>query len=256
LFKDKIKTWLGISRPPQQYKGIMSTSQPPQSNGYTGGLVVNNVVVNGQLFGYPSGSAIGFDMSYNTIVGDDVLKQFPSLAVLTPLLVDNKAYVAGGCFKNLLTGEPCKDIDVFFVNDDAFHEYVEKFRRSAVYEEAYSTHRSVGFRHKGNGTIIDLVSYRIGQPLDTIKSFDFTIVKFAYAMIDGIPTVYQHVLFDHDLDLKRLEIDHVTNPDKLFNRIIRYTRYGYKVTTQTKRLLFDSISAGAEWTVSPTDSKY
>lgn len=170
------------------------------------------------------------------------------IQLILPLLEAEKSFVAGGYFRSCLEGNKPKDIDIFFYDENSFNEKRIQFTKSKKYTQIYSTPRSVCFKlNDGNGDIlIDLVKNQFGGPIPVIDNFDFTVCKCA-AYIDGnILHVVNHKLFTQDVDQRILRLDRthkVNNPDKFFNRLIRYTQYGYNMEKEVKAALFDSIKS-------------
>lgn len=46
---------------------------------------------------------------------------------MTSIWKATKGFIAGGCFKNILSGERVKDIDIFFESESDFQEAVNLF---------------------------------------------------------------------------------------------------------------------------------
>lgn len=167
---------------------------------------------------------------------------YPEVRQLFTLLKNNKAFVAGGCFKNILKGEVPRDIDIFFNSENDFNEAMIDFTNSPRYVVEYSTPRSIGVRHTKHNLLIDLVRHQYGTPEEVLSTFDFTIAKFAYILRDGQYQVVRHADFNIHLIENVLEISELPNNiDLFFNRIIKYTGYGYKISSNVKRLLFQAI---------------
>lgn len=73
----------------------------------------------------------------------DTIENFPSLNFLKYFFVtDIKMCIAGGCFKNIFSYEPAKDIDIFFESKEHLEKMFEKFKMGKFrddYEEIYNT---------------------------------------------------------------------------------------------------------------------
>lgn len=184
------------------------------------------------------------------------------LSAFLPLMVENESFIAGGVFKDMLIeGPPTtpKDIDVFFYNAGGYNNAVERFRASQKYEFLYNTSNSMGFQHKENKFVVDLVCYQFGTPMQVIDRFDFTVCKMAfYRESDKCRLVYHHE-FTKDLANKSLNtpvsVGH--KADLFFNRIIRYVNYGFRPDISTKRALFNAIrDSSLEYELSPVDKTY
>jgi hypothetical protein len=173
--------------------------------------------------------------------GND-LSENPDLMDLVPLLVENESFVAGGVFKDLFSDKAPKDIDVFFYNEAACDTAINKFLRSKKYELTYNTARSVGFVHTLSNTVVDIVRYQYGTPLEVISRFDFSICKMAFYKDEQGFSLVRDTRSMSDLKNKLLYVDSsITNPDLFFNRLLRYIDYGYTVDVNTKMQLFRGI---------------
>lgn len=64
------------------------------------------------------------DMS-NFII--DTPDNFWQIRWLDKYMEGHKGFIAGGCFKNILSGERVKDIDIFFESESDFQEAVNLF---------------------------------------------------------------------------------------------------------------------------------
>ena len=158
----------------------------------------------------------------------------------------HKGYIAGGCFKNIFSGDRVKDIDVFFRCRPEFDEAVAHFLASENYHLYYENDNVVAYKHNKSGITVELCKKVFGEARDMISNFDFTVTKFAYykAVVpdDENPgetkieyrVVCDDMYFEH-LQLKRLVTDDkILYPMSTFERMIRYIRYGYMPCTETK----------------------
>lgn len=57
----------------------------------------------------------------------DTPDNFWQIRWLDKYMEGHKGFIAGGCFKNILSGEKVKDIDIFFESEDDFQEAVDLF---------------------------------------------------------------------------------------------------------------------------------
>ena len=57
----------------------------------------------------------------------DTPDNFWQIRWLDKYMEGHKGFIAGGCFKNILSGERVKDIDIFFESEDDFQEAVDLF---------------------------------------------------------------------------------------------------------------------------------
>lgn len=57
----------------------------------------------------------------------DTPDNFWQIRWLDKYMEGHKGFIAGGCFKNILSGERVKDIDIFFESESDFQEAVNLF---------------------------------------------------------------------------------------------------------------------------------
>lgn len=186
---------------------------------------------------------------------------------LNPYLRGHKGYVAGGVFKNLFNGEPFKDVDVFFRNQEDFAEALSMFEKDEDYYKFYDNKKVNAFKNKHTKITVELIKYKFSEPLKLLSEFDFTITKVAYVnnfrtpeqieqMIedgtiqpeDDIRDVLEpsflliHEDFFEHLHTKRLVVDDVmVLPFNTFDRMFRYGKYGYSPCRETKLKIIKAI---------------
>jgi hypothetical protein len=162
-------------------------------------------------------------------------------------LVSKRMFVAGGCFKQFLTGNPIRDIDIWFSDVNEHATMVHKLTLNPNYTKEYASDRSVGFRHNTENVLLDLVKLRFGTPVEIISEFDFTVCQMVYYVDDaGIPMIAHHPNFFIDLEKKQLDLDDSVKPiltaDYTFNRMIKYVRdYGFTPSKNLKTWFFTKI---------------
>ena len=57
----------------------------------------------------------------------DTPDNFWQIRWLDKYMEGHKGFIAGGCFKNILSGEKVKDIDIFFESESDFQEAIDLF---------------------------------------------------------------------------------------------------------------------------------
>lgn len=170
-------------------------------------------------------------------------KVYESMKLLSPLLKNNGAFIAGGCFKNLFNNETPRDIDVYFRTEEQFKEMNNIFVKSPNYTGLYISKNCVTYKHIKNNILVDLIKKQFGTPEEIINTFDFTVVKFALYIENGIYTTTFHTQFYNDLNTKTLQVwDMPDDIDKFFNRIVKYIRYGYRCPIDLKQKVFNAIN--------------
>lgn len=181
-------------------------------------------------------------------------ENFYQIRWLDKYMEKHKGFIAGGCFKNILSGERVKDIDIFFENEEDFHEAVDLFNSDDLVKEGwkfkYRNKKVCAFQKDGEKTWIELIQSEFGTPEEILRSFDFTVAKMAYfkkevESEDGSKIEYtilhQPNFFEH-LHMKRLVIDeNIPFPISTWERTYRYAKYGYKMCRETKKNLLDAI---------------
>ena len=99
---------------------------------------------------------------------------------------------------------------------------------------------------------LELIGSTYGTPKDIISNFDFTITKFAYYKnsqnvdednyLAVFEVLYHEDFFEH-LHMKRLVVDDdLPYPVSTFNRLIKYTAYGYQPCRETKIKIVTSLA--------------
>lgn len=67
----------------------------------------------------------------------DTPDNFWQIRWLDKYMEGHKGFIAGGCFKNILSGERVKDIDIFFESEDDFQEAVDLFNDEKHQKEGW-----------------------------------------------------------------------------------------------------------------------
>jgi len=170
---------------------------------------------------------------------------------LDEYLDGHNGFIAGGCFKNIFNNEKIKDIDIFFKNNEDRIRAEDYFNGNENYYDYYKNDKVKAYKHKKYNTTIELVKTVYGTPKEILSNFDFTITKFAYFREEiKDDNDEEHVEFKilvHDnffehLLLKRTVLDDkIPFPVSTFERIIRYTNYGFYPCRETKKKLIQAI---------------
>lgn len=197
---------------------------------------------------------------------------------LDDFMIGHKGFIAGGCFKNIFSGEKVKDLDVFFKSRSDFDNAVEYFdelcgedNEGGEYRFYYENKKVKAYKHVATGIAIELINTVFGEPNKILANFDFTIAKFAYYkevvedkedlsdkpfdIFDENEKNIKHKksthieykilcdenFFEH-LHLKRLVTDDkIPFPVSTFERMIRYVKYGYMPCKETKLKIIKAI---------------
>ena len=169
-------------------------------------------------------------MALNDYITRDA-SSFSNLKSLLPYARNMQSYIAGGVFKDIFQKQTYKDIDIFFENEKAFLEYKNQIIRSNNYSSLYNNQNALGFYNSNENISIDLVQKKFGDPLEILESFDFSVSKFClYREEYNYYKVIYHKHFFEDLVNRTLRFDSSkSDPVSQLSRVIRYSRYGFKI---------------------------
>lgn len=190
---------------------------------------------------------------------ENIPDNFWQIRWLDKYMEGHRGFIAGGCFKNILSGEKVKDIDIFFENADDFDEAVDLFRSddyvAAGWSCRYENEKAIAFQKTGESVWVELIRSEFGTPEQILRSFDFTVTKMAYhkkLVISedsaGKPEesleyrlLYHADFFEH-LFMKRLVLDeNIPFPVGTWERTYRYKGYGFNMCRETKKKLLEAL---------------
>lgn len=191
------------------------------------------------------------------------IDNFWNLKWLNTYMMGHKGFIAGGCFKNIFTDDKVKDIDIFFENEADYLEAKEYYDENDDFQFYYQNNKVVSYKHKNNDIRIELINSVYGKPEDIIGQFDFSIVKFAYYKEEddedenvSYKIIHHKDFFEH-LHLKRLVIgDNLRFPNGTFERMLRYSKYGYSPCKESKVNLIRCIRENTNQDDSLMESLY
>ena len=217
-------------------------------------------------------------MIINKNVGD-----FAMLGWLNQYMDGHKGYIAGGCFKNILSGQRAKDIDIFFENEVDYYEaesyfdkqtstYNREDKMDTKYRFLYESKNAKGYIDIDNKIQIELCHKVYGTAREMLSKFDFTITKFAYYKEQVVAgelwddnvaetrieyrVLMDDCFFEH-LHLKRLVTDDlILYPAATFERMIRYGRYGYFPCRETKMKIIKALRDAGESQIELAENFY
>jgi hypothetical protein len=169
---------------------------------------------------------------------------FEKLRVLFPYLNNHDGIIAGGVFKDIFLDKHFRDIDFFFKCESEFLKCVSNQHLSNSCTKKYENDNAVGFEENTSKIRIDFVRKRFGSPKEIIDSFDFSVSKFAlYKDNQNSFKVIYHPLFFTDLVTKTLRYDSIIgDPILQFSRILKYSRYGFKIAKADQVNLIKQIN--------------
>lgn len=172
---------------------------------------------------------------------------FYKLNFLKPIISLTEGFVAGGCFKDIFTGNQLKDIDVFFADQTAWKVAVDRMAEKG-HKIVYENDNVTAFKYRS--MIVELVKKITGSPEEILTKFDFTVAKFAMfreSHGDPIDPEYTyHCMFAdtffEDLTNKKLVIDdQLVLPINSFERSYKYKKYGYGLCRESKIKLIEAL---------------
>ena len=198
----------------------------------------------------------------------NVPDNFWYIRFLDKYMEGHKGFIAGGCFKNILSREKVKDIDIFFESRQDFQEAVDYFNSlvdEGKWQFKYRNEKACAFQEVGSPMWVELIESIFGTPEFILDNFDFTITKFAYykekvnntgrngaeddiELLDlGYHLEYKllyHKDFFENKQKKRLVLDNkIPFPVSTWERSYRYKGYGYNLCRESKKKLLDAIRA-------------
>lgn len=195
----------------------------------------------------------------------DTPDNFWQIRWLDKYMEGHKGFIAGGCFKNILSGERVKNIDIFFESESDFQEAIDSFNDEKHQKEGwkfkYRNEKVCAFQKEGEKVWIEFIESEFGKPKEILRSFDFTVTKMAYYKEpkyeekedDYFPfssasiVAYEYKLLYHEkffehLHMKRLVIDeNIPFPVSTWERSYRYKGYGYNMCRETKKKLLQAL---------------
>lgn len=178
----------------------------------------------------------------NFIENDDIFK----VNVLNRYMEHHNGFIAGGVFKNVISGQAFKDVDIFFKSEEDFNKCLSHFDDNDLFIKYYENKNAVCFKNIKNNVKVDLVRGKFGTPKEIISDFDFTVTKFAYFKdvsedSSTYKCIYHKDYFEH-LTLKKLVIDDkLVFPISTFERSYRYMKYGFGLCRESKAKLIESL---------------
>lgn len=114
----------------------------------------------------------------------DTPDNFWQIRWLDKYMEGHKGFIAGGCFKNILSGERVKDIDIFFESESDFQEAIDSFNDEKHQKEGwkfkYRNEKVCAFQKEGEKVWIEFIESEFGKPKEILRSFDFTVTKMVY----------------------------------------------------------------------------
>lgn len=170
------------------------------------------------------------------------------------MLKGHNGFIAGGCFKDLLTGnKKPKDYDIFFESLKDYHDALNFFDEDDKWKLTYFNDKARAYRNTDSNLTVEIIKTVFGTPQEILEKFDFTVAKFAYISEeyeDEGEIFRKTVLLHHEdyfehLFMRRLVIDgsveSLTRPLSTFERSYKYKGYGFGLCRESKVKLAKAI---------------
>ncbi len=161
-------------------------------------------------------------------------------------------YIAGGSFKDIFSNKNVRDIDIFFYTKEDFEYAVKYYKTCSKFKKSYENDNCVAFYDKKSSLTIELIKSIFGELEKVISQFDFTIVKIALERTTNDLgevnyTLIHHARFFEHLHLNKLVIDEgMPKSVATFNRVLKYTRYGFNLCRESKIKLVEEIKSNGD----------
>ena len=160
-----------------------------------------------------------------------------NIEMLDNYLIGHNGFVAGGCFKDLFSDKPPKDIDIFFENANDFEIAKKLFLKKHKQKSANDT--CATFFDSKLGVSLQLISKVFGSPEKIIDNFDFSVCKFAYRKTN----IVFYDRFFEDINKKIISIGKMQYPISTLKRAFRYVgAYGYHLSNEQLFIILDAIN--------------
>jgi hypothetical protein len=179
---------------------------------------------------------------------DAPASDFPRVLALTEYVDAFDCIIAGGVFKSLFLGQPINDIDLFFRDSKRAVMAVDRLDGAhtppvITGKQLYTTGNAIGYKRDSDGQRFEIVTSRKGTPREILNTFDFTVSRFALYKEDGEYRVTHHVDYTEDIQNRRLVLpaDADKDPIGTFERGLKYSRYGFRMSIPTKKKLIEDI---------------
>lgn len=166
------------------------------------------------------------------------------------ILINNNAIIAGGALTSIVLDEKINDFDIWFSNEEDYNKtiiemsnlhksiFYELESRGIGYGDNFGKHTTINattFTIKDKKyQIINPSKYSFGGVNEIINQFDFTCVMC------GVDLKKKQMVYDkrffYDVKCKQININKgLKAPASLINRIVKYTKKGYKISKDSQR---------------------
>lgn len=168
---------------------------------------------------------------------------------LLNILINNNAIIAGGALTSIILNEKINDFDIWFSNEKDYNQAI--IEMDVFYKEKKKQNNNSLFEIIGNGKhttknavtftidskkyqLINKSRYVFGDVKTIINQFDFTCVMC------GVDLKNKKLIHDdkfiYHAKTKSLVINNgLKSPASLLDRIIKYTKKGYRISKSSQR---------------------
>lgn len=177
---------------------------------------------------------------------EQTLQNYINLKKYTKFISKNKGFIAGGCFKNIFKNEKIRDLDIFFLTEKDYNQAQKQYKKNKEFKFVYENDNCISYYSVKDKLRVELIKSKFGTPKEILNAFDFTIVKAALFYDEyNNPKVMVHQDFFEHLFTNRLVLDdQIPNSVATFNRVLKYTSYGYGLCLESKTKLIREIIEG------------
>lgn len=151
------------------------------------------------------------------------------------VLKKNKAVIAGGAITSIVTGKKINDFDIYFRSKENCDDAINYFNKKSEWRLVAQTNNAMTFNTSKlfEGTITMQLIYAehmfFDNPIDLIKSFDFTINMAAFDLVSGT-LIYTPEFITDNMNRQLVFNDNTKYPIVSMSRAIKYIDRGYKLS--------------------------
>lgn len=188
-----------------------------------------------------------FRNHYNLEIVSKLIHRISDISVLN-ILVNNNAIIAGGDLTSIILNEGVNDFDIWFSNENDYKQ--AKKDMNLLYNEntkhnSYSKFTTINaITYTINNKKYQFISsfkYTFGNVNTIINQFDFTCVMCGLDLKNE-KLIYNDKFF-RDAKSKTLIINkELKSPASLLDRIVKYTKKGYRIPKETQRVALRLLS--------------
>lgn len=186
-----------------------------------------------------------------------VVMDLPQSIINLATAINPLGFIAGGALRNVIEGEPIRDIDIFLYDNDEQHETAVRQTLSDLgYIELFSNPLVTRFQGgESDFDLVDVIKPRedrymktFGPVISVLSRFDFSVCRAAVFKLGEInPVLIADTKFQDDVKYKTLRIQNIVCPISTVKRIGKYATYGYSIGAGQIVKLF------AEWSNRPPE---